>query len=386
MQWFKSERLSAKGSTLLGMVLLLVLVGCQADDDVAQASSAPSAAPVRVVTVNLREVTLTEEYAARVQGSREIEVRARVAGVLEERLYVEGQVVEQGTPLFRIDPEIYEIELQRASAERANARAELNQTNREWQRISALYQQNAVSQRDRDNSMSARELAEARLALTEAGVAAAELNLSYTQVEAPLSGITGLESLPEGSLIERGTLLTQVTQQDPVHVRFSLPERDAAIQQAARRAMRGEPLNGTREARLQLPDGQIYALVGRIDFTDSSIDPRTGSVSARAVFPNPDGELVPGQFVRVRVDMQTLGSAFVIPPESVGQGPQGPQVFVIENGQAHSRIVELGPVTAEGQVILSGLQAGDLLVISGQVMLGDGAPVRVLDADSREGV
>ncbi|MFN3880937.1 MAG: efflux RND transporter periplasmic adaptor subunit [Nitrincola lacisaponensis] len=367
-----------KGSMpLLGVMLLVVLAGCQAEEQ-AQSAAAPPAAPVRVVTLEAQEVTLSEEYAARVRGSREIEVRARVSGVLEERLYIEGQRVEQGTPLFRIDPEVYQIELQRAAAERANARAELNQANREWQRISTLYEQNAVSQRDRDNALSARELAEARLALAEAGVAAAELNLSYTQVEAPLSGITGLESLPEGSLIERGTLLTLITQQDPVHVRFSLPEKDAAIQQVARN-------NGAREALLTLPGGEAYALEGQIDFTDSSIDPRTGSVSARAVFPNPDGVLVPGQFVRVRVMMQTLPAAFVIPAEAVGQGPEGPQVFVVEAGQARVRPVVLGPVTADGQVVLSGLSAGEQLVISGQIMLGEGAPVTVLNSDSHEG-
>ncbi|KDE38524.1 putative Co/Zn/Cd efflux system membrane fusion protein [Nitrincola lacisaponensis] len=367
-----------KGSrSLLSVMLLVLLAGCQAEEEVAHAAAAPPAAPVRVVTVEVQEVTLSEEYAARVRGSREIEVRARVSGVLEERLYTEGQRVEQGTPLFRIDPEVYQIELQRAVAERANARAELNQANREWQRISTLYEQNAVSQRDRDNALSARELAEARLALAEAGVAAAELNLSYTQVEAPLSGITGLESLPEGSLIERGTLLTRITQQDPVHVRFSLPEKDAAIQQVARS-------NGARQAHLMLPDGEAYTLEGQIDFTDSSIDPRTGSVSARAVFPNPDGVLVPGQFVRVRVMMQTLPAAFVIPAEAVGQGPQGPQVFVVEAGQARVRQVELGPVTPDGQVILSGLSTGDRLVISGQIMLGEGAPVTVLNSDSHE--
>lgn len=368
-----------KGSMpLLGVMLLVVLAGCQAEEQAQPAAAAPPAAPVRVVTLEAQEVTLSEEYAARVRGSREIEVRARVSGVLEERLYTEGQRVEQGTPLFRIDPEVYQIELQRAAAERSNARAELNQANREWQRISTLYEQNAVSQRDRDNALSARELAEARLALAEAGVAAAELNLSYTQVEAPLSGITGLESLPEGSLIERGTLLTRITQQDPVHVRFSLPEKDAAIQQVARS-------NGARQAHLMLPDGEAYALEGQIDFTDSSIDPRTGSVSARAVFPNPDGVLVPGQFVRVRVMMQTLPVAFVIPAEAVGQGPEGPQVFVVEAGQARVRPVVLGPVTADGQVILSGLSAGEQLVISGQIMLGEGAPVTVLNSDSHEG-
>lgn len=342
--------------------------------------------PVVVVGVEPRSVEVIQEYAARVRGSREVQVRARVDGILEERLYTEGQMVSEGDALFRIDREPFEIALRHAKAELANARAELNQANREWQRISTLFNQNAVSERERDSALSARELAEARYALAEASVASAELNLSYTEVRAPLAGLTGLESYPEGSLIDRGTLLTTITQQDPVHVRFSLPENDAALQRTARRAMSDAQAEAPRQAWLTLPDGSEYEEMGLIDFTDSTIDPRTGSVSARAVFPNPEGMLVPGQFVRVRVLVQELDDVFLVPQEVVGQGASAPRIFVVENGQVHARDVALGPIVDNRQVVLSGLEAGDRIIVSGLVMLQDGMPVQVSVADSAEDV
>lgn len=350
------------------------------------AQQEPPPAPVTLATVNPESVEIEAEYAGRVRGSRELEVRARVDGVLEERLYDEGQVLEKGAPLFRIDAEPFEIALQSAGAERADAAASLEQARRDWERLSGLFEQDAISRRERDQAQTNLRLAEARLALAEAAVADAERNLRYTEVRAPVTGATGLETLPEGSLIERGTLLTTMTQHNPAHVRFGLPEGDAAVQRLARRAMSNGDGEYQYEARVRLPNGEWYESTGQVDFTASTIDPRTGMVSARAIFGNPKGELVPGQFVRIRLVLNELDDVFLIDPVAVGEGPEGPQVFVVdEQNQAHARAVELGPQVKGKQVVLAGLNPGDRLVVNGQVALRDGVKVSATAREGTEG-
>lgn len=350
----------------------LLMMACSAPDTEQQQPPAP----VQFVSVETQDVTVESEYAGRIRGSREVEVRARVQGIVIERLYNEGQIVKQGDELFMIDPETYEIAVRQAEAERANARASRNQAEREWNRISGLYERNAVSERERDQAQSALELAEAGVALAEAGLASAQLNLEWTRVTAPISGVTGLETVSEGSLISTGALLTTITQTDPVHVRFSLPERDAAVQRRARQAMSGHAEQPEQSVTLLLPDGSVYERDGTIDFTDATIDPRTGSVSARAVFPNPDGTVVPGQFVRARMTTQELEAVFRVPREAVAQGPEGAQIFVLgEDDRVSARPVRLGPTIDADQVILEGLEAGERIVVSGLNNLRDGMSV-----------
>jgi membrane fusion protein (multidrug efflux system) len=243
-----------------------------------------------------------------------------------------------------------------------------------------LYERNAVSERDRDSARSALELAQANLAVAEAGVTEAELNLGYTDVRAPVNGVTSLEDLPEGSLIDQGTLLTTIVQQNPVHVRFSLPESDAAIQRAAREAMTDTASAEDVDATLVMANGEVYDRTGTVDFTASTLDPRTGTVSARAVFPNPENQIIPGQFVRVRVQLQNLQGVVTVPEKAVTEGADGAQVFVVDDdNMARVRPVRLGPVVDGRQVLLDGLEAGETFITSGLVNLRDGSEVRVSD-------
>ena len=320
--------------------------------------------PVTVVTVEKTDTAVYGEYAARVRGFREIEVRARVSGILETRLFMEGQRVEEGTALFQIEPAPYQIALRQAEAERSNAQAAYNQAKREWERIGGLFAQDAVSERDRDSALSNYELAAARMESTEALVANAALQLEYTRVPAPISGFTGMEVLSEGSLVDRGTLLTTIVQHDPVQVRFSIPERDARN--------RSDP--DANEIEVILANGE--RVPGMVDFADSTIDPRTGSVRLRAVLDNPDGQLVPGQFVRVRILLARHQDVFAIEPAAVGEGTDGRQVFVLEpDNTVAIRPVRIGPMVDGKQVILAGLESGDQLVVNGHVALRPGMPV-----------
>lgn len=374
------HRLSLGGRLALLALVIPFLTACGDEKPAAGFQFPPSAVTVERVTPTSVDVKV--EYAGRVRGSREVEVRARAGGILEERLYVEGQMVEEGEALFRIDSEPYEIALRRQQAELSNAQANLESANREWRRISDLFARNAVSERERDQAQTARELAQAQVTVAQAAVADAQLNLRYTHVAAPISGVTGMESVPEGSLIQQGTLLTTITQNHPAHVHFALPETDAAARQLARSAMTGEERNHSYHARLMLPGGQVYEQSGAVDFTNSSIDPRTGTVTARAVFPNGDHQLVPGQFVRIQLVLQHLDNVFLIPPSAVADTRSGSQVFVIDDEQlAQVRVVELGPVVDGRQVILRGLEAGDRLVVNGHVALRPGAPVAVQNGE-----
>lgn len=372
MTTFHPQRSALFGSILISLVF--VLAACQSDQGQSRGQRPPT--PVTVSSVQATHAEQVRAYSGRVYGAREVEVRARVQGILQQRLFREGEDIKQGDILFQIDPEPFQVALEAAQANHRTATATVDQAEREWRRTARLYEQNAVSQREYDNARSTFDLAQASQALAQVRVTQAQLELSYTRVEAPVSGVTSLEAISEGNLVERGTLLTSLVQLNPIHVRFSLPEADAAL----RRAAAADTATGTSNHPVSLltADGSIYPLVGEIDFTASTVDQLTGTVAARAVFPNPDKLLVPGQFVRVQVLLQSFQDTILMPETAVVQGPQGPSVFVIADNSAQFRPVTLGPVTTGGQVVLDGLTAGDLVVINGQVSLYAGAAVNIV--------
>src|SRR5262245_9864057 len=282
--------------------LAVLLAACDRGDSAARAaqgSGAPAAVAARVRQASPQNVPIVLEARGPVQGSKEVEVRARVSGILLKQLYKEGQLVKEGAPLFQIDPAPYEIALAQAQAQLAQERARQEQTAREATRLKDLAAERAISQKEFDDAVSAQKLSAASLQAAEANVRQAELNLSYTRVTAPVSGVTGRIARSEGSLVTAGqdsSLLTSLIQVEPAWVRFSLSESDLA------KVAGGKLTPGAgQDIRLILPDDSLYPLKGRLNFAATQIDSRVATQELRAEFDNPKVRLLPGQFVRVRI-------------------------------------------------------------------------------------
>lgn len=348
----------------------------------AQQPGGPTPPPpqVTITEVQTKAVPVTYEYAARVSAYREVQVRARVGGILLKRNFTEGAQVKAGQVLFEIDPAPFEAELARTKAQLQQAQAQFNQAVRDAERALQLFARGAGSEKSRDDAIAAKELGAAAVAAAEAQVRTAQLNLDYTKVRAPISGITSLEQVPEGSLI--GTsgdsgLLTAITQLDPIYVNFAFADREGAEirRLLASQQPKGSPAKDLK-VKITFGDSEVYDQEGTIDFTSSSIDTQTGTLQARAIVKNPNQRLVPGQFVRATVTGLTLDDAIVVPEAAVMQGPQGQFVYTINStGNAEIRPVELSRQIESGWIVSSGLRAGDKLVTEGVIKVRPGGPV-----------
>ena len=338
---------------------------------------------VNVITVASKPLPVTFEYVGQTAGSREVEVRARVTGILLKRNFAEGAPVKQGQSLFTIDPAPYETALARAEADVSAAEARIEQAKRNAARLKPLYAEKAVSQKDYDDAVSAEAIGTADLKAAQARRAEARLSLGYTKVESPIGGVTSRAMRSEGSLVSGpDVLLTTVTQIDPIWVNFGIPDNEQArLQKEMQAGSLALPKDGRFEVGLLLADGSQYGKTGKLNFTDVRISPATGTRESRAEIANPDGVLRPGQFVRVQLRGAERPNAVAVPQRAVLEGPQGKFVYVVnEQSQAEARPVEAGEWSGDSWIITAGLKAGDRVITDGVMRLGPGAPVRIADA------
>jgi membrane fusion protein (multidrug efflux system) len=366
---------------MLSTVLLLAfaaVAGC-GKDPAAQMTPPPPEVTVAIATHGALPLEL--EYTGRTAGSREIEVRARVSGILLERRYEEGSAVRRNDVLFRIDPDSFRAAASQARAEANVARAQLEQARRERDRILPLFDKQAVSTRQRDEAVSGFEIAAANLAAAEARARSAELDLSYTEVRAPIGGLTSREARSEGSLVTAGSessLLTRIVQTDPLYADFMVPEDEAAL--LRQRLAAGDELQST----LLLDGPNPQATRGKLTFVDNAVETASGTVRARVVVPNPDSKLVPGQFVRVRVEGLALNNVVTVPRRAIMSSAQGNFAWVVGPGEVtEMRQVRVARTVGDTSVISDGLEGGERVISEGVLKVRPGATVAVVDPDAR---
>ncbi|MBP3546501.1 MAG: efflux RND transporter periplasmic adaptor subunit [Alphaproteobacteria bacterium] len=340
---------------------------------------------VSVIELSPQNIPLSFEFSARAQGSKETEVRARVSGILLKRNYVEGSKVEEGSVLFEIDPDQYKVALDQAKAQLAQAKAQFINAETQWKRTDELHKQGFASDKALDEARATMDSLAASKELAQAAVEAAQLNFDYTTVKAPISGITSMEAQSEGSLISTTGLLTKIVQVDPIYVIFSASENEImSLRDMTERGLIRNPENKAEiVAKVRFGDDTMYNQNGTINFINPTIDESTGTIKLRAVFPNEEGKIRPGQFLRLVMEGLTRIDALTVPQEAVMQEANGSYVYRVgENNVLESVSVKTGLTTPNGEWIIDeGLKAGDKVVVAGLLKLRPGMNVNPVVAE-----
>ncbi|MGQ4877642.1 efflux RND transporter periplasmic adaptor subunit [Billgrantia sp. LNSP4103-1] len=369
-------RFGRTASMVLAVGLLLAACG-QEENPQAQQQAAPERQPhpVEVVAIERQDIALEKSYPSLLRSDDEVTLVARITGILEERHFEPGGQVERGQPLFSIEPDVYQAAVNQHEANLQSAQAELARAQRDAERFERLLNQNSVSQQQVDQARAELSVARAAVAQAEAALASARIDLEYAEVTAPVSGVIGLSQVNVGNLVSPGTALATITPLDPLEVRFQLPQRDA-FELRRQLANSGD---ASINAVLQVPGGSgadSQTLTGRLDFLGSRVDERTSTVQASATFPNPDAQVLPGQFARVRLEGLRRFDVLAVPEIAITQGLMGPQVFVLDDeGVARARTVELGEVAGPWQIIRGGLEPGEQVVVGDPAGIEPGMPI-----------
>ena len=365
----------------LPLALLLLSAGCKP----AAQPPAPPAPAVTVVAAEPRDVPIFYEYVGQTAGYREVELRARVNGIVLKRNFKEGERVTRGESLFTIDPAPFQVALARAEADLGVAQAKYEQARRDAARLKPVLEAKAVSQKELDDAVSAEQIAAAEVKSAQARVNEAKLNVQYTRVEAPISGVTSRAAVSEGTMVSgSNVLLGTVTQIDPMYVIFGIPDREYLAIRRDVEAGRVKLPSGNRfKTNVKLADGSAFPATGQLNFTDVRVNTQTGTSEARAEFANPHNALRAGEFVRIVLEGAVRTGAIVVPQRAILEGPKEKFVYIVNaENKVEQRPVHVGAWTADGWIIDSGVNANERIVVDGVMKIGPGAVVQATPAEA----
>ena len=359
---------------------ILLAVGCKKPET---SVATTQTIEVTAAKVEPRDVPITFEYLAQTESSRQVEIRARVAGILEKRVYKEGAVVQEGQVMFEMERKPFEAKLDGAKAELGVEEARLANARQTLERVQGLSEKSVVSRQALDEAVNTeRELAAAVL-VAKAKVAEAELNLSYTTIRAPITGLSSFATKHDGSYIGEGenSMLTYVAAIDPIWVKFSVSENQwLRLQEEVKAGRLVVPPDDAFDVEVVLADGKIHPQKGRLTFTDLAFSRDTGTYQVRAEVPNPQEDLSPGQFVHARLLGAVRPKAILLPKLAVLQGAKGSFVWIVgPQSKAEFRPIELGDWYGDEWFVNEGLLSGDMVVVDGGIKVQPGATLKVVE-------
>lgn len=369
----------------LSSFLVLGLVACQSESNTTQdTNSAPPPAKVNVVTLIKQPVTLTTELPARTIAFRQAEVRPQVNGIIEKRLFEEGADVEAGQQLYQIDAAPFQAALQMARAELARAEANLQSTKAREERFKGLIDNKAISQQDYDDALAAFLQSQAEVAVAKANIETAQINLRYTKVNAPISGRIGRSNVTEGALVtaQQADLLATIVQIDPIYVDIAQPSK--RLLSLRKQLIENKIDNAAAPTvTLTLEDNSQYEHSGELQFSEVNVQESTGSIVIRALFPNPEGLLLPGMFVRADMEEASIDNALLVPQRGVSFDREGnaSAMIVNDNNQVEPRQLKIRREVGQYWLVDEGLAEGDRLIVSGLQKI---APEATVEIDNNE--
>jgi membrane fusion protein (multidrug efflux system) len=373
--------LTLRKSTFV-LAVALALAACGKGQ---QQQQQPPPPEVGVVVAKAQAVPLTRDLVGRLSATRTADVRARVAGVLQKRLYTEGTDVKEGQPMFQIDPAPLKAALNAQLANLASAQATYTNNHVAAERARSVADKGLLSKTDRDNAEAAERTSAAAVKQAQATVDSARINLGYATVTAPISGRAGQQQVTEGALVgqSEATLLTTIDQIDQVYVNFTQAFGDIDSLRAA--ATKGSvKLVDQTKAKVELlrGDGSPYGSEGTLDFSDTAVDASTGAVSLRGIVPNPDHVLLPGQYINVRLTLGTLAHAWLVSQTAVQRDATGPYVFVVGgDGKVLQKRITADTLHGNDWIVTDGLADGDQIIVSGVQKVKPGAPAKAVSPD-----